>query len=295
MFHGLRFIWGAPILLILITVGFAQCGSSSSGDLARLVEERDSLRDISQQQNRRLSRLDTLINSINESLDTIAAGEAGLFVNGVSEGPNKKDQIMGNISRLSSLIEKQRTDIENLEKKLASEEQAGEPIDKNMAGLIAGFKKQLAEKDRQIAALKEELNQKNADINRMSQRIGLQSQAIAELDRRNAAQNEALKRQDAMLNHCYMAKGTKKELEQKGIIKKGKLQPQASLDRSKFMKVDIRSFTEIQFNAKRPRILTAMPQSSYTITTDGSNSYTLHITNPTDFWKMSNYLVIQTD
>lgn len=278
---------------IIGVVFFAGC-KNSNADLTKLIAERDSLRDVSKQQSYRLSKLDTLITSINESLDTIAVGEAGLFINGVSEGPNKKTQILGNIDRLSSLISKQREEIENLEKRLANSDEEA-PVDANISTMISNFKRQLAEKDRQIAALKQDISQKDADISRMSQRIGLQTQTIAELDKRNAAQTEALKRQDAMLNHCYMTIGTKKELENKGIIKKGKILPQSSLDRNKFSKVDIRSFTEIQFTAKRPKILTPMPESSYTLITDGKNSYTLQITNPTHFWNISNYLVIQTD
>lgn len=285
-------IWGILIILALPVLSFVSCNGGA--DLNRLIEERDSLRDLSAQQTRRLSRLDTLISSINVSLDTIASGEAGIFVNGVSEATDKKGQILGNISRLSTLIEKQRAQIELLEKRYVQSEDEEIPDD-NIRRMIDNFKRQLADKDKQIAALKEEISRKDADISRMSQRIGLQTQTIAELDKRNAAQTEALKRQDAMLNHCYMAIGTKKELEKKGIIKKGKVQPNSSFDRSNFAKVDIRTFTEIQFNAKRPRILTPMPSESYSLTTDGNKTYTLHITNPTNFWKVSNYLVIQTE
>lgn len=280
---------------VVFAVGLISSCSGAGGDVSRLVEERDSLRDVSRQQYERLGRLDSLIVTINTSLDTIAVGEAGIFVDGVQEGaPDTKQQILGNIDRLASLIAKQKSQIEELESRLGNADGQGNS-DANAKALIANFKKQLEQKDRQIAALKEELSQKNADISRLNQRIGLQSQTIAELDRRNAAQIKALKRQDAMLNHCYMTIGTKNDLQAKGIVKKGKILPQASLDPSKFSKVDIRRFTEIQFTAKRPRIITPMPESSYEIIKGGKNEYTLRITNPTAFWKVSNFLVIQTN
>lgn len=281
--------------VLFTTTLFSSCGGSG-GDLVRIVEERDSLKNISQQQHSQLENINGLIMTINQSLDTIAAGESKIFVNGVSEGsPNEKQQILSNIDRLSSLIARQKSQIENYEAKLANQDDGNTTTNKNANALIANFKRQLEEKDRQITALKQELSAKNADISRLTQRVGLQSQTIAELDRRNAAQNQALKRQDAMLNHCYMTIGTKKTLQAKGIIKKNRIVPQASLDRSKFSKVDIRRFREIQFTGKRPRILTPMPESSYELITDGKNNYTLKITNPTAFWKISNYLIIQTD
>ena len=67
-----------------------------------------------------------------------------------------------------------------------------------------------------------------------------------------------------------------------------------ALDRSKFRQVDIRKFTEITFDAKKPKVLTSAPQSTYTLTTDGKGKFILHITNPAEFWSISNFLVIQT-
>lgn len=281
------------IILSAIIATLGSCGRSGS-EIASIVEERDSLRNISEKQTRRLANLDTLILAINEGLDTIARGEAGIFINGVTEGVNTKDEIFANINRLSQVIEQQRKQLDKFEKHLIEDEEEHGKKDPGLSALVNNYRKQLAEKDRQIAVLKEELSKKNADISQLNNRIGLQTKTIAELDRRNAAQNEALRRQDEMLNFCYMTIGTKKELEKKGIIRKGKVIAQSSLDRTKFSRVDIRKFTEIQFNAKRPRILTPMPENSYELTTDGNGSYTLKIGNPTAFWGMSNYLIIQT-
>lgn len=287
----MKYLIQLTVLVSIALTTATSCGHSGK-EIASIVEERDSLRNVSQAQTRRIARLDTLISSINLGLDTIAAGEAGLFINGVSESHDKKASIMANIDRLAAVIERQKKELDKFEHTLSETDDG--PQDKSLLGLVATYKRQLAEKDNQIACLRQELSKKDADIVQLNNRIGMQSKAIAELDRRNSAQNEALKRQDAMLNYCYIAIGTKKELEAKGIVKKGKVVAQSALDRNKFNKVDIRKFTELQFASKRPRILTPMPESSYSLTTDGSGSFILHITNPAAFWKMSNYLVIQT-
>ena len=88
----------------------------------------------------------------------------------------------------------------------------------------------------------------------------------------------------------------KKELQQAGVLSGGFLSKKkldvANFSQAGFMKVDIRSYTELDVQAKKIQILTQMPASSYTITSNGSSSK-LQITNPTLFWSVSNYLVIQ--
>lgn len=271
----------------------AGCGNSGS-EVAKIVEERDSLRNAVKQQNVRLSMLDTLISVVNSGMDSITSQEQGLFTAGVHEGPDKRRDILNNLDRLQQLVTKQQQRIQGLEQQLAASN-ANNSANADMSGLVANLKRQLLEKEQQIAELRTELSKKNSDINALMAQVGTQSRTISDLTRKNAAQTEALRQQDAMLNNCYMAIGTKKALQQKGIIKKGKVVAQSSFDRSKFSKVDIRKFTEIQFSGKKPRILTPMPESSYEILTDGYNNYVIHIKNPNAFWKVSNILVIQTD
>lgn len=282
-------------LFLISVVIFCSCGHSA-GEIAEIVSERDSLRNETQKQQRKLKNLDEIVELVNGSIDSIAAREGNLFNNGVSEnGPVTKEQVLKNIQRLEDLVANQKDRIARLEDELKKDnEQTGE-TDVQMTGLLASLKRQLAQKDEQIASLKKELEQKNVDLNRLRAQTEQQSRTIIELDKRANMQQEALKRQDAMLNQCYMMIGTKKDLEQKGIIKKGRVVTRNELDRTKFSKVDIRKLTEISFSAKRPRMLTSMPESSYEITTDGKGTYTLHITNPSAFWSISNFLVIQTN
>lgn len=98
-----------------------------------------------------------------------------------------------------------------------------------------------------------------------------------------------------MLNNGYVLIGSKDDLRRKGILKNGRVISDAALDRSKFFQVDIRKWHEISFRAKKPRILTNMPASSYSLTTSGDGNFTLSITDPSDFWRISNYLIIQTN
>ena len=171
-----------------------------------------------------------------------------------------------------------------------------------MQGLIDHMKSQLAEKDGQIARLRAELSNKNVNISRLRRQVESQHSQLAKqgeelekLGKKTELQATALARQDKELNNGYVMIDTKAELKRKGLARRKKVINEGLLDKSKFTQVDIRNTTILTFNAKKPRILTNMPQSSYTMTKNGDGTYTLNITDPTRFWSISRYLVIQTN
>lgn len=283
-------------IIILILTGCKE----SAKEIAEIVSERDSLRNVVKTQSHQIENLDDIIEIVNGSLDSIATQEGNLFVTTKLEGGKvSREDVLNNISRLENLISTQKCKISELERRLGKDSKSSEKDNSqstdNLIILIKNLKKELESKDLQLAKLKEELQRKDVDLSQLRIKTEQQSQTIIELDKRANMQQEALKRQDAMLNQCYMIIATKKELEKRGIIKKGKVVAQNALDRSKFSKVDIRKLTEISFSAKKPRILTSMPESAYELTTDGKQNYTLNITNPNAFWSVSNYLIIQTN
>lgn len=284
-----------PIFIVLLLI--CSCGNSNS-EIMKLVEERDSLRQIAQKQEERLDIYGKTIETLNETLDSVAYQEHMIFTNNNSEVPITKENVKHNLMRFETLLKKQADKIQQLEKLLS------ESNDSNTQSLslISHLKEQLNTKNIQIAQLKEELEKKNVDITRLqeqveSQRLTITTQTatISELSQRTQRQDEALARQDAILNNGYVLIGSKDDLKRKGILKRGKIVADAALDRSKFAKVDIRVWREISFTAKRPRILTDTPSSSYEITTTGDHNFTLTVKNPSDFWRISTYLVIQTD
>lgn len=287
---GILFICAAVVTMYA-------CGDSS-GKVIKLVEERDSLKKISQLQGERLEKYDKTVEVLNETLDSIAYQEKMIFFSDTEEKPVTKEDVEYNLMRFETLLIKQGEKIERLEKQLSE----SKDLNAQSLNLIAHLKEQVNAKNIQIAQLKEELKKKNIDLARLqgqveSQKITIntQTKTISELNQRTQRQGEALARQDAILNNGYVLIGSKDDLKRKGILRRGKIVAEAALDRSKFAKVDIREWREISFHAKRPRILTDMPISSYEITTSGNRQFTLVIKNPSDFWRISTYLIIQTD
>lgn len=287
-------------LLQLFVLG---CGKSDK-EFAKAVEERDSLRNISSINALKLDCYDRMIDIINSTYDSIAYQEGIVFIRRTPESPINRDEVKDNLVRFESVLKRQKERINQLERQLEEnrheEMSAGE---ENSLRLLAHLREQIETKDKQIAQLRRELEKKNVDLSRLQSRfdtqrstIETQNATINELNKRTKKQGEALARQDVMLNNGYVMIGTKDDLKRKGIItKKNRLITGISLDRAKFAKVDIRTWTEINFTAKRPRILTNMPTSSYELTTTGNGNFTLKVKSPSEFWRISNYLVIQTN
>ncbi len=284
-----------PMMMLLGMV--CSCGNSSNEGFMQIVSERDSLRDLSNRQHDRLELISGMMNTINEALDSISEQEGLLFMTSDEDNQINRQDAINDLARYEMMLHRQQDKINEL--------RAGLKIVNNgeeMKGLIEVMQQQLNAKDALIVQLKQQLSAKDIDIAKLRNTIATQqttisqqSKAITELDRVNASQNKALMTQDKMMNQCYVLIATKKELQQKGILKKGKVVAEALIDKSMMMKIDIRKAKEFAFRAKKPRIMTNMPSSAYILTTGGDKNFILRVTNPTDFWSLSNILIIQTD
>lgn len=286
------------LLIALYSLLLIGCGGNNTGK-SGIIAERDSLIAVNEKQLERLNNYEQVVNLLTSALDSIAYEEKMIFVNaGNVEGPLTKDIVRENLERFESILNQQKKRIKQLEGEIKARKDS---TDKSLS-LIAYLQDQIKVKDTQILHLKEEIEKKNVDISRLQQQvqsqkytIDSQSVQIDELSKRTQRQNEALARQDEILNNGYVLLGTKADLQRKGILKKGKLISESMLDRSKFKQVNIRHWKEVTFSAKKPRILSNMPASSYEMTTDGQGNFTLNIINPADFWKITSYLIIQTN
>lgn len=270
-----------------IVMGLSACGNKS--DSKNLSAENDSI----MEENRYLN---TFIDQVAEGMDSLVIGEGALLKTSPEGTPmNSKQQITANLKTFEEIVNRQRERIAELEKSLADNKSANA---RSMKKIIDAMKAQLAEKDEEIAALKEELNKKDFDISQLNTRVASLNKDVEGLASKNKAQKEALVTQSDMMNEAYVLIGTKKELKAAGVLSgsglfsKSKLKS-SDFDASKFKKVDIRQYTSVKLDGKKPKVLTPSPASSYTISDNGDGTSTLTITDPTAFWGVSNYLVVQ--
>jgi len=272
---------------IVAAACLGSCGNNSGGSAA------DAKNDSIMEENRYLNMF---IDNVAQGMDSLVAGE-GMLLKTSPEGTplNSKQQITANLKTFEEIVKRQRERIAELENSLEDNQSAHA---QSMKKIINAMKAQLAEKDKEIAALKEELSSKDFSIARLETRVSSLNKDVEGLTEKNKAQKEALVTQSDMMNEAYVLVGTKKELKAAGVLSGSGLFSKARLkssdfDASKFKKVDIRKYTSVKLNGKNPKVLTPSPASSYSISDNGDGTSTLTITDPTAFWGVSNFLVVQ--
>lgn len=282
--------------LALLAVVAAGCGGSD-GRMAEVEAERDSLRAVNESQRQDLTAMNAVISTINAAFDSIAVAEGMLFGDSWQETAPARSSVLKNLEMFEQVLQRQHAKIAELDSMVA----AGKASE-SMKSLVEHMKGQLADKDAQLATLRRELADRNVNISRLRRQVASQRSRMAEQEAEIASlgdktrrQATALAVQDAEINNGYILIGTKAELKDKGVARRKKIIGDGLKDLSKFTKIDIRRTTELTFAARKPRVLTDMPQSAYTLTETAKRTYTLKITNPTLFWGASRVLVIQTN
>jgi len=229
-----------------------------------------------------------------DGLDSIAKQEDILFyTNKGKEGTVvDREQLKKNLEMFENTLANQKKRIAQLVDSLKAR---GQSLNK-LTTLVTYLNQQLEEKDNMIKSLRSDLNNKNVNIAQLQKRVTSLTESNTMLTEKVERQVEALTLQSEIINEGYVKIGTKKQLSDLGIISGGFLKKTKvnynAIQNGQFMRVDIRNFTEIPLQSSAPKILTQMPASSYRIEKKGKTS-TLYITDPTAFWSVSNYLIIQ--
>ena len=109
----------------------------------------------------------------------------------------------------------------------------------------------------------------------------------------NKTKTQTVTEQDKQLHTAWYVFGTKSELKEQKILKDGDVLKSNDFNKDYFTQIDIRTTKEIKLYSKRAELLTTHPTGSYELVKDDKGQLTLKITNPTEFWSVSRYLVIQ--
>lgn len=276
------------ILILIITASVFSCGNKTEGN-----PEADSLKNVINGQSAEIDNLNLFLDAVNASMDSVINLEGGLLRK-ISENPNARGNIMQNIEAYKQILQRQRDRIATLEERLKD----GEGNAAKMLQTIASLKKQLDEKDNAIVELTKELGKRHVDIQNLRKNVGQLNTKVSELEEEKKVQEEALITQSDMMNEAYVFIGSKKELKAAGILTGGSLFKKSKLNAANvnlqtFKKIDIRKVNSFTIPAKKAEILTQMPVNSYRIESNGDKTCTLHVTDPSTFWSLSNILIVK--
>ena len=264
------------VFLSLLSVALlTSCGNGAQKDA--LKAQNDSLM---VELSNRNAELDDIMGAFNEVQEGFRQ---------INEAENSADKIKEDIRFISEKLQSNREQIAKLEKQLKNSQYNSAQLKKAVANLT----KELEAKQQQIETLQAELASKNIRIAELDDAVAGLSQNVSELTAENEAKAATVASQDKALNAAWFVFGTKSELKDQKILEKGDVLKSADFNKDYFTQIDIRTDKEIKLYSKRAELLTTHPAGSYELVKDAKGQLTLKITNPTEFWSVSRYLVIQ--
>lgn len=198
--------------------------------------------------------------------------------------PNDKTWVLEQIRQINFLREDNAAKMNQLN----SELKKNKFKIKELEGMIESMMKDIQWKDEQISLLQSELNQLDSEYSKLFD--AYQEKAI---------QVDQLKYE---MNTVYYAYGSTTELMQNGVIEKRngfvgigkKISLKDKFNDQYFTKINAKDKKSIMVEGANPRFVTAHPTNSYRLTTDGERTK-ITITDVSEFWKVSKYLVIVVD
>lgn len=279
-------------IMMIAAIALSSCNTKKN---KTLTSENEALKTENVTKDSLLNDLFQSFVTIEENLSDITSSEqiiTGQATAGEKLNDDVRQQIMEEIQTINFLLDSNKKQLEELRKKLKDSGIKVESLQKTIDLLTA----RLEQKDQEIAVLKEELVKLNFEVDMLNVQV-------AQLQDQNENQAEIIEMQfdeiDEM-NTVWYAVGTKKYLMDNGIIEKsGKFlsntkQVNPLVEAKLLTKADLRVITEVNVNSSKAVLVTVHPEGSYEWVMDGKLFVSLKILDPSEFWKVSKYLVIET-
>lgn len=224
-------------------------------------------------------------NAIQENLNAIKEKEKIVTAHSQNGDVKSKEQaIQEDIQAIYDLMSKNKSRISSLSKKLKDSKSKITGLEQ----MIETLQAQIDAKDGEISTLKAQLESKNIEL----------SNIVMNLETAEAESSAKTEK----INTAYYAFGTSKELKEKNVITKeggfigmGKsTKLKEDFNKEYFTKIDASQVTSIKIGAKKAKIVTSHPSSSYKLIGEKTVER-IDILNVEDFWSNSKYLVIITE
>lgn len=275
--------------VVLLSAGLflASCGGGKNEEMEKLKSENELLKKDLTERDESVNEFMRSFNEIEENLLAVQQKEralnSGNVENSAELGGDAKARIEAEIQSINELMEKNKNQISELQKKLKKSNFKIDEFQKT----IARLEQSISEKDAEIVALNEKLVSLNYQVEGLNR-------SVDSLNTDTQAKSEQIVAKDDQLNEVFYAVGTKKELTSNGVLSKegsfsgagtGK---KLDFNSGYFTKIDARKTSEISINAKKAKLLSSHPSASYELT--GTK---LTIKDAGAFWKASKYCVIE--
>ena len=251
------------------------------------TQQRDSLEQIIAQKDNEINDMMTTLSDIEEGFREITEAQSRVTLAKQGEGTNTMQRIKENMQFIQSAMKQNKELINKLKQQVRESSVKGTQLKK----IIDNLTQQMETKDKQLQALREELDKKDIHIAELDEKVADLHNNVTTLTADNTQKQQTIDNQDKQLHQAYYVYGTKSELKEQNILEKGEVL-KSNFNKNYFTKIDIRNQKSIKLYSKSAKVLTSHPASSYRLEQDATKQYTLHITDPDNFWRTSKYLVI---
>lgn len=277
-------------------MALASCNVKNSDEYKALQAQRDSLLQVSSQSDTELAEVNGLINDVEENFRQIREAEKFLSIESKSKGEMSNDtktRIKDNFEMINEILKKNKADIEKLNQRLKSS--SGQ-----MSGLKATIERlnsELVERANTIGELQKSLSTRDAQIASLQTDVKSLTDNVETLNTQTAEQAAKIKEQDKELNTAYYMFGTSKELKEAKVVSGGFLASpkilKESIEKSKFIRIDIRDTQSIPVYDKKAKLLSDHPNDSYTLEKDAKGTVVIKITDYKRFWSLTKFLIVE--
>jgi len=279
-------------VVVLIIPLFFACGRADREKAVKLQAKNDSLMTQASQKDLAINDFVKSVNDIQGLLDSIKIKEEIISRSTQNVGEVKvstRDQIRNDIASIYSLMLKNKHEMETLSGKLKSSRLKLTELQK----IVDHLQKEIADKDNELAALRDKLANMDRVIASSTQKIDTLNNIVQKQSKDIADKSQIIDDQTTALNTAYYILGTSKELKNEKVIKGRRILP--DFNRSVFTKVDIRNVTQLPIQNKKAKVLSNHPSTSFKLKMQGKKVDTLQITDGKAFWSNTKYLVVVTD
>jgi len=280
--------------MVFLVIGVTLFSCTNQEEVEKLREENREFKELARERDSTINSMIAAFNQVQENLALIREKQDVISINkmGDIEGEEAREQINRDIQTINDLMQQNKQTISRLDKKL-----------KNSNIKLAEFDKLLVRANRQVEEKNKEIDDLKGELVDLNFAVDMLNAAVDTLYQETQEQAVVIDQQQQQLNTAYYVYGTEKELKENGVITKeggfigiGRIEKlMQDFNKDYFTKIDITQVTSIPLYMDDARVLTVHPSESYTLKKSSDKIESLEISNPTEFWKTSRYLVIIVD
>ena len=285
------------IILLAIVISGGVILNKKTQTIQNLSSEKATLDSSLASRDSVVNDLISTFNEIEDSLTFINERRGQIKLEAREADRDKKKAILSDISLMNKMLEASSKKIDELNKKLNA---SGVDI-RSFRNRIDKLTKTVDKQNDNILALKTELEKRDIKIAEMNEQMTQLETHIALKNDSLMEKSHVIAQQDSQLNRAYFASGTVKELEENGVLKReggflgiGKHATlKDDLNSNYFTELDKRNTLSFPIFSKKAKVITEHPDSSYHFVYQDKLIAYLEIENPSEFWKVSKYAVIE--